>query len=253
MPRSDNNHDVTEAIYKSVGIMIARAAANKKEGKKFDIDLKQCKSFIKHQIELVSPTVSSKPNDNEVYCYISVVRKGNPHPIHVPISRASITDHTASSHETSETGTPGNTKIEIPSSKHICSLQLELRALKKAELEIYCEISPEAQLGIGVGAAAGGMATGAAVGAVAGMFVPFVGGIIGSIAGSLASGGIRKGAEGVHLVLDSITLTAEDIFKESQSVIGDSANKIVEKGHYIHCIINVPYEVNFDNADINRN
>ena len=70
-------------------------------------------------------------------------------------------------------------------------------------------------MGIGVRAAAGGMATGAAVGAVAGMFVPFVGGVIGSIAGSLASGGIRKGAEGVHSVLDSITLTAEDIFKES--------------------------------------
>ena len=86
MPTRDNiNHDVTEAIYKSVGVMIARAAANKKEGKEFDIDLKQCKNFIKYQIELVPPTVSSKPDDNEVYCYISVVRKGNPHPIHVPI------------------------------------------------------------------------------------------------------------------------------------------------------------------------
>lgn len=101
-------------------------------------------------------------------------------------------------------------------------------------------------MGIGVGAAAGGMVAGAAVEAVAGMFVPFVGGVIGSIAGSLASGGIRKRAEGVHLVLDSIILTAEDIiFKER-----DSANKIIEKGHYIHCIIN---EVDSDNADINRN
>ena len=251
MPRSDNNHDVTEAIYKSVGVMIARAAANKKEGKKFDIDLKQYKNFIKHQIELVSPTVSSKPDDDEVYCYISVMRKGNPHPIHVPISRASITDHTASSCETSETGTPGNT--EIPSGKHICNLQLELRALKKAVLEVHGKISPEAQVGIEVGAVAGGMVADAAVGAVAGMYVPFVGGAIGSIAGGLASGGIRKGAVGVHLVLDSITLTAEDIFKESQSIIGDSANIIVEKGDYIHCIINAPYEVDFDNADINRN
>lgn len=127
----------------------------------------------------------------------------------------------------------------------IYNLQLKLRALKKAELEIYGKISPEAQVGIGVGAAAGGVAAGAAVGAVAGMFVPFVGGVIGSIAGSLASGGIRKRAEGVHLVLNSITLIAEDIFKER-----DSANKIIEKGHYIHCIIN---EVDSDNADINRN
>ena len=52
-------------------------------------------------------------------------------------------------------------------------------------------------------------------------------------------------------MLDSITLTAEDIFKES--VVGNSANVIIEKGHYIHCIINVPYEVDFDNADINCN
>ena len=208
--------------------MIARAVASKNDRKEFNVDLKQCEYFIKHQIKLVQPTVYSKPDDSEVYCYnISVVRKGNPHPIHVPISRASITDHTASSHETSETGTPGNTKIEIPSGKHIkyCNLQLELRALKKAVLEVHGKISPEAQVGIEVGAAAGGMV---AVGAVAGMYVPYVGGAIGKITGGLASGGIRKGAEGVHstLVLDSITLTAEDIFKESLSVIGDSANKI---------------------------
>lgn len=47
--------------------------------------------------------------------------KGIPRPIHVPISCASITDHTAkgtSSHETGETGTSGSTKIEILSGKH---------------------------------------------------------------------------------------------------------------------------------------
>jgi hypothetical protein len=81
------------------------------------------------------------------------------------------------------------------------------------------------------------------------MFVPFVGGLIGSIAGGLASGGIKSGAVG--LALDSITLTAEDIFKES--VMGDSANNIVEKGDYIHCTINFLYEVDFDSAGINHN
>ena len=72
MPTNDNNHDVTEAIHKSVGIMIARAAANKNVGKEFDVDLKQCENFIKHQIELVPPTEPSKPDDNEIYCHISV-------------------------------------------------------------------------------------------------------------------------------------------------------------------------------------
>ena len=66
-------------------------------------------------------------------------------------------------------------------------------------------------MGIEIGAAAGGKVAGAVIRTVAGMFVPFVGGVIGSIAGGLASGGIRKGAEGVHLVLASITLTAEGI------------------------------------------
>jgi hypothetical protein len=232
MPTSDNNVDVTEAIRKSVGVMIARAAVNKNKGKEFGVDLEQCKSFIKQQIELVPPTVFSKPDDDEIYGYISVVRKGIPRPIHVPISRTvSITDHgtakhtLSSSRKTSRCGetdhdSPGNTKIETPSGKHICNLQLKLRALKKAKLEIYGKINP---------------ATGAAVGAVAGMFVPFVGDLIGSIAGGLASGGIKSGAVGIHLALDNITLTAEDIFKES--ITGDSANKIVEKGDYIHCTI----------------
>lgn len=125
MPTNDNNHDVTEAISKSVGRMIARAAANKNVGKEFDIDLKQCENFIKHQIELVPPTVSSKPDDNEIYCHISIVRKGIPRPIHIPLSHTSITDHTAkgtSSRETGETGTSGSTKIKILSGKHICNL-----------------------------------------------------------------------------------------------------------------------------------
>ena len=168
-------------------------------------------------------------------------------------------------HHRGEIDMPRNAKFENPRGKRICNLQLELRALKKAKLTVYRKsvVSPEAGVGIGLGAAGGavaGAAGGAAAGAAIGIIVPGVGNLIGGaiggvvggiggvIAGGAAAAGIGGGAVHAHLALNTITLTAEDIFKES--ALDDVTS---EKDRYIHCFINYPYEVDFDNVYINRN
>lgn len=168
-------------------------------------------------------------------------------------------------HHYGERDVPGNADVVAPSGKRIYNLQLELRALKTAKLEVYrkFDVGPEAGLRIGVGVVggvAGGAAAGAAVGAVAGAFVPIignivggaVGAIVGGIGGGAAAGGAGVGAVGARVALDTITLTAMEIFKES--IIDDSDNKgLVVKGRYVHCIINYPYEADFDTAQVSRN
>lgn len=310
--------------------MIARAAVNKRDGREFNVDLDMCKNFIEQQIELIPPTESSKPDENVIYRYVSVVRNGIPRPIQVPVTYTYTSDHTTKrsssremdikgtigaeatsgggakggkegkkdgspsaptasanakmqgtgkadvtaelkekdsvasvdkdheEHHYGERNVPGNADVVAPSGRRIYNLQLELRALKKARLEVYrkFDVGPEAGLGIGVGVA-GGALGGAAIGAAAGIVVPvignIVGGVVGGIAGAVvgggAAGGIGVGAVGGRRALDTVKLTAEDIFK-----IDDSDTKeTVTKGEYIHCIIKYPYEADFDTTKVNTN
>ena len=144
----------------------------------------------------------------------------------------------------------------VPHGEQVFNVQLTLRALKIAELEVHHQPTLKKGAAIGAGAGAGvGTVGGAAAGAVAGSVVPgigtaigaMVGGIIGLFTGGAAAAGVGFAAgAGIAAAVDegdTITLTAEEIFKE-----GDNYAEHKKKEGYITCVINYPYVANFDIA-----
>ena len=177
-------------------------------------------------------------------------------------------------HHIGEMNVAENADMCVKRGEYIYNIQLKLRALKKAKLEVHQTSFAErgAQVGAGVRAAVGGGAgvaggigvgivTGVFLGAMGGSVVPgpgtIIGGIIGGVVGALGGGAavgagaagagaaIGAGAGAAFTALSTIELTAEDIFQESFNIE-------TVKGDYICCTIDYIYTANFDLVTVNN-
>lgn len=181
----------------------------------------------------------------------------------------------------SEVNVPSKTNIILsPKGTAIYTIQLILRARKNLKVKVYRKKNAHvrAQIGAGAGAVAagapaavGGVALGATIGGIIGTVVPGVGNIIGiAVGGSIGGivGGVGLGVAGAgvgasvgaaagaggdaaHVAMHPITLTIEEIFKESMNESGKKSEMQYTSSDYVYCTVDYTYVTEHSSASIN--
>ena len=83
-------NDVTIAVRKAVGKMVAKAATKKNEGKQFIVDFETCQDYIEQQIDLVNEAPSM---DSAIIGKIRYMHNNTKMTLNVPISYSNSKDH----------------------------------------------------------------------------------------------------------------------------------------------------------------